>query len=152
VQHAHRTKIDQFDDLLGKGPAQLVIAFAADAEELDFLAFGGERGGALAGEPHNGGVERAAQPALGGADEEQMLLIAASAAEKPGRVLGSGDRGRDIAEHGIHAAGIGARRLRRGLGAAQLRGRDHLHGLGDFLRRLGGGDPVAEVFERGHGW
>ena len=49
-----------------------------------------------------------------------------------------------------HALGIGARGLGRRLRAAQLGGRDHLHGLGDLLRRLGGGDADAHVLEAGH--
>ena len=66
-----------------------------------------------------------------------------------GAVSDAGDRRGDIAQHLVHALGIGPRRLRRGLRAAQLRGRDHLHGLGDLLRRLGGGDAVAQVLEAG---
>jgi hypothetical protein len=81
MQHAHRTKIDQFDDLLGKLPPQLVVTLATDAEEFDLFAFGGKRGGAFARQPHDGGVERTAQAALGRADQQQMFLIAAGAAQ-----------------------------------------------------------------------
>ena len=49
--------------------AQLLVALAADAEELDLLALGHERVGALAREPHDRRIERAAQAALGGADD-----------------------------------------------------------------------------------
>ena len=45
---------------------------------------------------------------------------------------------------------IGARRLGRRLGAPELGRRDHLHGLGDLLRRLDGGDAVSQVLQRGH--
>src|SRR5579862_2575180 len=119
-QGAHRTQIDQLDDLLGIEPAQLIVALAADAEELDLFALGHQRVGALAGEPHDRGVERAAQTALGGADQQQMLLIAAGAAQQTRRIVEPGDRRGDIAEHRVHVAGIGPRRLGRGLGAAQL--------------------------------
>jgi hypothetical protein len=37
--------------------------------------------------------------------------------------------------------------LRALLGAAQPRGGDHLHRLGDLLRRLDGADPAADIQE-----
>ncbi len=150
TQRARRAKIDHFDDLRGVEPAQLIVALAADAEELDLLALGHQRIRALAREPHDRGVERAAQAALGGADQKQMHVVAAGAAQQPRRGVEAADRRGDIAEHLVHAGSIGTRRLGRRLRAAQLRGRDHLHGLGDLLRRLGGGDAVAQVFETGH--
>ena len=39
----------------------------------------------------------------------------------------------------------------RKLGAAKLRRGHHLHGLGDLLRRLHGGDAVAQVLQARHG-
>ena len=39
-----RAQLDHLDDLLLELPPQLVVALAADAEELDRLALGGERG------------------------------------------------------------------------------------------------------------
>ena len=119
-QGAHRAQIDQFDDLLGIEPAQLIVTLAADAEEFDLFALGDQRVGALAGEPHDRGVERAAQAAFGGADQQQMLLIAAGAAQQPRRIVEPGDGGGDIAEHRVHVAGIGTRRLCRGLRTAQF--------------------------------
>ena len=85
TQRAHRAQIDHLDDLARVKPAQLIVAFAADAEELDLLAFAHQRVGALAREPHDRGVERAAQAALGGADEQQMHVVAAGAAQEPRR-------------------------------------------------------------------
>src|ERR1700682_4355196 len=87
-QAAHRTQIDQFDDLLGIEPAQLIVTLAADAEEFDVLALGHQCIGALAGEPHDRGVERAAQTAFGGADQQQLLLVAAGAAQTAWRIVG----------------------------------------------------------------
>src|SRR5580698_9625864 len=104
-QHTYRAQVDQFDDLLGIEPAQLIVAFAADAEEFDVLALGDQRVGALAGEPHDRGVERPAQAAFGGADQEQMLLVAAGAAQQPRRIVEPGNGSRDIAEHRVHMAG-----------------------------------------------
>src|SRR5262249_13166024 len=70
--------------------------------------------------------------------------------EEPGRRAEVADRGGDVAEHLAHVVGIGPRRLGLRLGAPQLGGRHHLHGLGDLLRRLGGGDAHPHVFKRGH--
>ena len=130
---------------------ELVVALAADAEDLDLLAVGDQRVGVLAGEPHDRGVERAAQAALGGADEQEMDAGRRRCRRAAAARRGCRDRGGDVAEHLLHALGIGTRRLGRRLGTAQLRRRDHLHRLGDLLRRLGRGDAVAQVLEAGHG-
>src|SRR5262249_26055367 len=66
-ERADRAQLDVLDDLPLVEAAQLLIALAADAEELDLLALGRQRVGALAREPHDRRVERAAQAALGGA-------------------------------------------------------------------------------------
>jgi hypothetical protein len=59
-------------------------------------------------------------------------------------------RAGNIAQHLAHMLGVGPRRFGRRLGTPQLRCRHHLHCLGDFLGRLGRGDPNAHVFEAGH--
>ena len=150
-ERADPAQLDMFDDLLRKKTAQLFVALAADAEDLDLLAFGQQRIGALARQPDDRRVERAAQAALGGADQEQMHLLAAGSREQPRRRAEVADRSGDAAEHLAHALGIGPRSLGGGLGAPQLGGRHHLHRLGDLLRRLGGGDAHAHVLEAGHG-
>ncbi len=149
-QHAHRAQVHRLQDLTAVLPPQLLEALAADAEELDLLALGDQRAGALAGKPHDRRVERPAQPALGRAHDQQVHLLASGAGEQFWRPFEADDAARDIAEHLVHVLGVGPRRLGRGLGAAQLRCRHHLHGLGDLLRRLGGGDAVAQVFQAGH--
>ena len=63
--------------------AQLIVALLADAKDFDRLALRGERIGPLARQAHDGGVESAAQPALAGADEEKMRLVATAADEQP---------------------------------------------------------------------
>ena len=68
------------DNLLLVLPPQLLVALAADTEELDLLALGAKRRGAFAGKPHDGGIERPAQAALGGADQKQMHFVVAGAA------------------------------------------------------------------------
>ena len=101
----------------------------------------------LAREPHDRGIERAAQAALGGADDQQVRLVGAGAAQQRGRAIEPATDAGDIAQHRVHALGVGTRGLGRRLGAAQLRRRDHLHRLGDLLRRLGGGDADPHVLE-----
>jgi hypothetical protein len=148
--HAHAAQLDRLDDLPRELAAQLVEALAADAEDLDLLTLADQRVGVLAREPHDRGIERPAQAALGGADYQQMHAVAAGAGEQPGRGIAAFDRRGDRAEHLAHALGVRARGFGRRLGAAQLARRDHLHGLGDLLRRLGGGDAHAHVLEGGH--
>jgi len=60
------------------------------------------------------------------------------------------DAGRHRREHLGELGGIGARALRRLLRAAQLRGRDHLHRLGDLLGGADGRDPFAQRLEARH--
>src|SRR5262249_36942561 len=123
----------------------------AHAEELDLLAFRYERIRSLARKAHDRRVERSAQAALGGAYQQKMRPFLTSSGQKWRRCAEGADPGSDITQHLYHLMGIGARGLGRSLGAPQLRCRDHLHGLGDLLRRLGGGDAHAHVLETGHG-
>ena len=65
--------------------AKLLGALAPDAENLDFLALGKQRIGALARQPHDGRIERPAQAAFAGAHQQQMRLVVAGAGEQPRR-------------------------------------------------------------------
>src|SRR5262245_15607950 len=85
AERAHRAQLEVLDDLLLVLAPQLLVALAADAEELDLLAFSGKHIRALACEPHDRRVERPAQAALGGTDHQQMHAIAAGAGEELGR-------------------------------------------------------------------
>ena len=80
TQRPCRAQVDHFDDLFLVKSLELIVALAADAEELDLLAVLHQRVGALAGEPHDGGIERAAKAAFGRADQKQMHAVAAGAA------------------------------------------------------------------------
>src|ERR1700687_5290214 len=61
---ANRAQLDIFHDLLLEGAAQLLKALAADTEELDLFALTDQRQRALAGQPYDRRVERAAQAAF----------------------------------------------------------------------------------------
>ncbi len=150
MHRPHAAQFDSFDDLFAELPPQLIVALATDAEELDLFAFSGQRQRALARQPHDGGVERTAQPALGRTYDQKMHLIAAAAGEQLRRRAQISHRSGDVAEHLAHMFRIGPRRFRHRLRAAQLGRRHHLHRFGDLLRRLGGGDAVAQVFEARH--
>src|SRR5665213_1058008 len=67
---ANRAQLDGFHDLLFEGAAQLLKALAADAEEFHLFALVHQRQRALAGEPHDRGVEGARQAAFAGADQK----------------------------------------------------------------------------------
>ena len=91
-------------------------------------------------------VEAAAQAALGRADDQQMRVVLAGAGHQRRRVAAAADGIGDVGQHRAHPLRIGTRRLGSFLRTAQLRRGDHLHRLGDLLRRLDRGDTVAEVF------
>src|SRR6185437_16817265 len=102
----HAAQFDGFDNLLGELAAQLVIALAADAEELDLLALTGQCVRLFARETYDGRVERTAKAAFRGADHQQMHLILTGAGEQLGRRAAASDRRGDRAEYGAHALGV----------------------------------------------
>ncbi len=150
AERAHVAQLDRIDDLLGELALQQVVALLADADDLHRLAGGDQRLRAITRETRDRRVERAAQATFGGEDDEQVHVVLARAGEKR-RSAGARDARGDARQHRAHALGIGTGRLGRRLGAAELRRRDHLHGLGDLLRRLHRGDAVAQVLQRRHG-
>jgi hypothetical protein len=74
---------------------------------------------------------------------QQAIVVPAGADHQPGRVFASFEGGRQVGHDRAHALGIRPRRLGGFLRLAQLGRRDHLHGLGDLLRRADAGDPVS---------
>ena len=97
------------------------------------------------------GVEAAGQAAVGGDDDQQR----APAGPRGAALVEQRMRGRvHAARHAVqdpqHLGRERARLLDALLGAAQLRRGDHLHGLGDLLRRFHRPDAAADVQERGH--
>ena len=129
---------------------QLVTALAADAENLDRLAFAFECLDVLARATDNIRVERTAEAAVGGRHDHEMYVVFSCADQKgrsPGILL---QPARQTRNHCAHFFRVGARGFRRLLRAAQVGRGDHLHRLGDFPDRLHACDPVAVGFEAGH--
>ena len=139
-------QIDALDDQRGEVAAQDVVALLADADDLDRLAGGEKLADMVARKPRDLAVEAAAQAALRRADDEQMHVVLAGSGHQGRRIAAAAHRFGDVGQHGAHALRIGTRGLGGLLRATQLRRGDHLHRLGDLLRRLDRGDPVAEVF------
>jgi len=76
-----------------------------------------------------------------------MHLIVAGTGQQHRRPGRAGGGARNIGNDRVHFFRIRARGFSGVLGAAQLRGCDHLHGFGDLLRRLGGGNADPHVFQ-----
>src|SRR5207237_9949084 len=76
---ANRAQIDVLDDVLLEGAAELLVALAADAENLDLFALADQRQCALARQTHDRGIEGAGQAAFAGTDQQQVHLIPAGA-------------------------------------------------------------------------
>ena len=93
---------------------------------------------------HDRGVEAAGKAAVGGGDDQQMHLVRAGAGQQRRRARLPPCSRASEASIALHALGIGPRRLGLLLGAAQLRGRHHLHRRGDLLRRLDAADAEPE--------
>ena len=119
-------------------------------QDLDRLACRKQPVGFVAGQPRNAGVEAAGKAALAGRHDQKVHLVAAGAAEQRRRVRAALIGGAERASTRVHALGIGPRGDRGVLRPAQLRRRHQLHRLGDLLGRFDRGDPVLEVFKRGH--
>src|SRR5690606_19360831 len=104
----------------------------------------------LAREAVDEGVETAAEAAVRRHDDEKVNLVLARAAQKEGTVVANRDVADEAREHFGHLAGIGPAGLRLLLGAAQLAGRDHLHGRRYLPRGFHAGDAGSEVLKAWH--
>src|SRR5262245_10113133 len=126
-------------------PAVIVESLAADQHQLHLaILMLAEESLALAQEVR---VEAAAEAAIAGEHHEVDATLLAPSQEWM-RLLGEpGDDGR---EHLRELRSVGPRLLGGLLRAAQARSGDHLHGLGDLLRRADRADPLAEVLQAGH--
>src|SRR5690554_5380685 len=88
---AHASKVDPVDDQVAVLPAQDVVAFAANAEDLDRLALLLQALDVLPRKAGDIRVEATAEAALGRHHHQQMSLVAARADEERGKPLSSRD-------------------------------------------------------------
>ena len=139
-------QVDALDDLRSEVAAKDIKALLADADDLDRLSLALKLADVVARKAGDLAVEAAAQAALGRADHQQVRVVLAGAGHQRRRIAAAADRIGAVGEHGAHPLRIGPGRLGSFLRTAQLRRGDHLHRLGDLLRRLDRGDTVAEVF------
>src|SRR6185369_16628864 len=117
---ANRAQVDVLDDVLLEGAAELLVALAADAENLDLFALVEQRQRTLARQTHDRGIEGSGQATFAGADQQEMYLVPAGAGQQR-RGTGRTCRGRrDIRNHRVHFLGVGPRRFSSGLRTAQL--------------------------------
>ncbi len=138
------TQIDMVDDQRGKFTTQNVCALFANGENLDRLAFSEELTSMITRKTRNLAVETAAKATFCSRDDEQMHVVLARTSHQC-RCVFAAHVLRDISEDGTHALRVRPCSLRSFLGTAQLRCGDHLHRLGDFLRRLDRGDTVSQI-------
>ncbi len=96
-------------------------------------------------------VERAREARVAGKEDQVDALHLAHGKPRTFRSPIVGLRGgRKIRQHFAHQIGVGTRRNDALLGAAQFRGRDHFHGLGDLLRVFHGADAPPQIDQTRH--
>lgn len=115
-------------DVLGGGTRQLGLALLANDDQVVGVGLLGIKTTDVTGQTR---VNTAAETLVGGADDQQGLLVGAL----EGLGLGLGE---DLVRSGTVDLGVG----HGALGAGQLGGGDNLHGLGDLL-------DVADGLETG---
>ena len=119
----------------------------ADRQDPDLLPFGMRRDAVRRRAVHVR-VEGAAEPPVAGHDDDDHAPLLARGEQRM-----HGRRAEPL-PHGGEQVGdrlrVGPRADHPLLGAAQLRRRDHLHGLGDLLRALDRAQPAADVDEGSH--
>ena len=118
-------------------------ALLADEDHVALDALRLELGEAGLGLLDHEGVVSAAQAAIAGDDDEGDLVDLALGEE--GKVEGlAGDAADEAAEDGLQGLGEGTGSEDGVLGTTDLGGGDELHGHGDLLGVLDGGDAVAD--------
>ena len=94
------------------------------------------------------GVEPAAESFVGRDDDQPDIGHRGALHQERMPVFGVGER--QMPGDGQHAADVGTRGTHPILRPFHLRGRDHLHRLGDLARALHALDLVANLFRAGH--
>ena len=92
-------------------------------------------------------VESTAQTAFSSTYDKQMHLVVSGSRHQLWRICATRYGSGNICQNLTHPLGIGARSFGRILRTPKLRRGDHLHRLGDLLRRLDGGDPVSQILK-----
>jgi hypothetical protein len=117
--------------------AEIIPSFASDQAEIDRKSLRFALPDELGALPYDIAVESAAQPAIARDNENFDFLPLALLKQGMGGTI---DALTEIAEHATHFMGVGPRSQNTILRTLELRGRDHFHGLRNFLRILEGGD------------
>ena len=140
------------DDLAGICAVDDRTALAADQVKLHLLAVQFQRAGLGERSLDDVGVECAGQATVGVGDDQQVDVILARARQQRRSAFArtTGNLGRKAGDDRFQPLAIGTRGFGRGLRLAQLRGGDHLLGLGDLLGRFDRPDPDFQFLEAGH--
>jgi hypothetical protein len=140
---------DGLDDQAAVVAAQLIAALAADAQDLDRLAFSQQRANGPPRFARDRAVEAAAQAAVAGSNDHEMSLVGAGAGQQA-RAEAALEARPERRQNLVHRLGVGTGRKGLLLGTPQLGRGDHLHGLRDLLRRLHASNTKAEGLQTGH--
>ena len=127
--------------------AEILACLAAYCDHLHDNTGGDVGVDGLMGRAHHVHVVGAAQSLVRGAHHVQTRGDLAGLEQRVIRRPGS----RQTLQQGLQLGGVGTRGHQPVLRAAQLGRRDHLHGLGDLLRRLDGTDPLVDDLDAGSG-
>jgi hypothetical protein len=127
--------------------AEVIPSLASDGGDLELFevrpVFGDETFGAA----QDGAVEATAEAAVGGHHHQLDLPGRAHRQQRVALDLGPGHH---VPQDLLHAQGVRTGLKDRLLGATQLGGRDHLHGLGDLLGVVDRFEPLTEVAQGRH--
>jgi hypothetical protein len=132
--------------------AEVVAALAANDRDLDVVVARLLLPQEALGAPRDVAVEASREPAVRGDDDEEDAPRVGVGHQE--RVLVEVVRAhprREPAHDLTELLRVGTRRDHPLLGALQLRGGHHLHGLGDLLGVLDAADALADVAQRRHG-
>ena len=129
-----------------RAPLEEVIRLTADRQDLRRLP------SAVSDRVHGGAngirIERAAETAIGCDDDDQhVALCFVRREQRMGRDIDARGNRR---QHFAQRSGVRPRAEDTFLCTAQLRGRDHLHRLGDLLRVFHAADPASNVDRAWH--
>src|SRR5262245_49438048 len=126
-------------------PPKVLRSLASDENEPDLSGPGRQE---LLGAAQEIRVVAATEAAIARHDHEEGAVLRPRRGQERMRVRL--DAAHEMLHHDLELVRIGTSRHGGLLSASQLRRRDHLHGLGDLLRILDGGDPLPDRLEARH--